>query len=191
MAAIVDEIRALFEQSGSSMYAGEPVTQTEHALQAAELGWRAGASDALIVAALMHDVGHLLHGLGEDVALQGVDDEHERLGAEWLAESFPETVSQPVLLHVMAKRYRCAVDAAYRDQLSPASRLSLQLQGGPLDQEQASQYRASPFYEDSLLLRSWDEAAKVPGEETESLDFFLQYVSRVVLPGSGSGNDAG
>ena len=191
MPAIVDEIRTLFEQSGSSMYAGEPVTQTEHALQAAELGWRAGASDTLVVAALLHDIGHLLHGLGEDIALQGVDDEHERLGAEWLAESFPEGVSQPVLLHVMAKRYRCAVDAAYRDQLSAASRLSLQLQGGPLDQEQANQYRANPFYEDSLLLRSWDEAAKVPGEETESLEFFLQYVSRVAAACPGSGNGAG
>jgi phosphonate degradation associated HDIG domain protein len=189
--AIVDEIRMLFEDSGASMYAGEPVTQTEHALQAAELGRQAGVSDALVAAALLHDIGHLLHGLGEDIALEGVDDEHERRGAEWLARSFPPVVSQPVLLHVMAKRYRCAVDADYRDQLSAASRLSLQLQGGPLDHEQASRYRASPFYEDSLLLRSWDEAAKVPGEETESLDFFLQYVSRVALQDSVSRDGAG
>ena len=112
MAAIVDEIRVLFEESGSSMYAGEPVTQTEHALQAAERGRQAGASEPLVAAALLHDVGHLLHDLGEDIAHQGVDDEHERLGAEWLSASFPLSVSQPVLLHVMAKRYRCAVDPA-------------------------------------------------------------------------------
>jgi phosphonate degradation associated HDIG domain protein len=179
--AIVDEIRVLFEKSGSTMYAGEPVTQTEHALQAAGLGRQAGAADPLVAAALLHDVGHLLHNLGEDIAQQGVDDEHERRGAEWLSDSFPKSVSQPVLLHVMAKRYRCAVDPAYLDQLSPASLLSLQLQGGPLDEQQASQYRADPFYEDSLLLRSWDEAAKVPGEETESLGFLLQYVSRVAV----------
>jgi len=185
--AIVDEIRLLFEQSGSSMYAGEPVTQTEHALQAAELGRQAGASDPLVAAALLHDIGHLLHDLGEDIAKEGVDDEHERRGAEWLAGCFPPSVSQPVLLHVMAKRYRCAVDSAYLDQLSPASLLSLQLQGGPLDEQQASNYRADPFYEDSLLLRSWDEAAKVPGEETESLEFFLQYVSRVAVGRSENG----
>ena len=191
MPAIVDEIRVLFEESGSTMYAGEPVTQTEHALQAAELGRQAGASDALVAAALLHDVGHLLHNLGEEIAQQGVNDEHERRGAEWLATSFPLAVSQPVLLHVTAKRYRCAVDPAYLNQLSDASLLSLQLQGGPLDEPQVSQYRADPFYEDSLLLRSWDEAAKVPGEETESLDFFLQYVRREAIADPGLGDDVG
>ena len=190
MASIVDEIRLLFEESGSGMYAGEPVTQTEHALQAAQLAWQSGASDSLVAAALLHDVGHLLHDHGEDIAQQGVDDEHERLGAEWLTASFPPAVSQPVLLHVMAKRYRCAVDPAYLDQLSAASLLSLQLQGGPLDQQQVSQYQENPYYEESLLLRSWDEAAKIPGQETESLEFFLQYVRQAVMVDAGPVDDA-
>ena len=181
MSALVDQIRQLFAESGDNMYAGEPVTQTEHALQAASLALKAGASDAMVAASLLHDVGHLLHNLGEDIAKQGVDDEHERLGAEWLARSFPPEVSQPVMLHVMAKRYRCAIDRSYFDRLSDASRLSLELQGGPLDEEQVRHYQADPYYQDSLMLRNWDEAAKVPGQPVESLDDMLQYVGRVEL----------
>lgn len=179
----VVEIDRLFSESGQGMYAGEPVTQTEHALQAADLAERSGASEELVTAALLHDVGHLLHDLGEDIALQGVDDCHESLGAEWLASAFPPGVTRPVELHVAAKRFRCATDENYFAKLSAASRLSLSLQGGPFSPSEVEQFREDPFFEDALRLRRWDEAAKVPGKETPDLPHFLDIVERVLAGG--------
>ena len=171
--SLLAELRQLFQQSGSNMYAGEPVTQTEHALQAASLAEQDGASDALVVAGLLHDVGHLLHDLGEDIAEHGVDDCHEQLGAEWLQQHFPDAVTQPVMLHVAAKRYRCAIDEQYYQKLSSASRLSLSLQGGPFSASQVQHFREGPFFHDALQLRGWDEAAKVPGMATPGLEHYL------------------
>lgn len=115
MAAIVDEIRLLFEHSGNSMYAGEPVTQTEHALQAAELSRRARAPDPLVAAALLHDIGHLLHDLGEDIAQEGVDDEHERRGAEWLSGCFPLSVNRELRVRLWHGRWEpCRQEVFYR-----------------------------------------------------------------------------
>jgi phosphonate degradation associated HDIG domain protein len=177
---IVATIRDLFEKRGSSMYSGEPVTQTEHALQAAWAAEQENASDSLIAAALLHDVGHLLHDMGEDCADDGVDDRHEALGALWLARHFGPDVVEPVRLHVPAKRYLCAVDAAYRARLSPASVLSLQLQGGPYSPEEVELFRAHPHFKASLRLRGWDETAKVRGLVTPPLGHFLDSVERVL-----------
>jgi predicted HD phosphohydrolase len=105
---IVIAIEELFERRGAAMYFGEPVTQLAHALQCAWLAERAGASDALVVAALLHDVGHLVHGLDEDVADNGIDARHEQAGQRWLAQFFGLEVTEPVRLHVEAKRYICA-----------------------------------------------------------------------------------
>src|SRR6516225_6317978 len=113
------------------MSAGEPVSQTEHALQTAWAAEQAGAASALIAAALLHDIGHLLHDLPEDCAHHGIDDAHEVRGARWLVQHFGPDVTEPVRLHVPAKRYLCSTDPAYRSQLSEASELSLKLQGGP------------------------------------------------------------
>ena len=138
------EIEHLFGERGGSMYAGEPVTQTEHALQCAMLAEQEDGSSAMITAALLHDIGHLLHGHDEDCAEQGIDDHHEALGMRWLSPRFGPEVCDPVGMHVMAKRYRCAVDAAYHGRLSAASQKSLRLQGGPLSPAAVERFRRQP-----------------------------------------------
>ena len=178
--AIVAEIRQRFQEKGTDMYAGEAISQTEHALQAAFAAEQAGESAELIVAALLHDIGHLLHKHEEDCATQGIDDLHERIGAQWLVHYFPKEVTEPIWLHVAAKRYRCATDAEYASRLSPASVLSLQLQGGPFDSAEQMEFEHNPWSQAALRLRNWDEAAKVPDFETPELEYFLTYVQRVL-----------
>ncbi|MFH1302468.1 MAG: phosphonate degradation HD-domain oxygenase [Planctomycetota bacterium] len=177
---IVEEIRQRFMEKGNEMYAGEAISQTEHALQAADAAEQADASPELIVAALLHDFGHLLHKHDEDCATQGIDDLHENIGAQWLIRYFPPDVTEPIRLHVDAKRYRCATDAQYVSRLSPASILSLQLQGGPFNETERAGFEKNPWSQAALRLRSWDEAAKIPGYETPELEYFLTYVSRVL-----------
>jgi phosphonate degradation associated HDIG domain protein len=177
---LVSEIAGLFAHRGSEMYAGEPVTQTEHALQTAWQAEQNKATAALVTAALLHDVGHLLHDLGEDCADEGIDDRHEALGAEWLASHFGADVVEPVRLHVAAKRYRCAVDPEYHSRLSDASRLSLKLQGGPFTETQARRFEQHPYFQDAVRLRLWDEGAKIPNVETPSLEQFLGIVRKAV-----------
>jgi len=163
----------MFRDRGRDAYFGEPVSQAEHALQAAHLGEVAGASDSLIVAALLHDVGHLLHNLGEDAAERGIDDRHERSGGSWLSKNFGPEVAEPVRLHVDAKRYLCAVEPSYLETLSPASKRSLELQGGPMDPEEIARFRANPHHRDAVQLRRWDDEAKIPGLEVPGLDHHL------------------
>ena len=130
--------------------------------------------DRLIVAALLHDVGHLLDGQDEDLAERGVDGRHEEAGGAWLARHFGPEVTAPIRLHVAAKRYLCAVNPAYLDGLSPASRLSLELQGGPMEAEESAQFAANPYYRDALRLRHWDDTAKVPGLAVPGLEHYRQ-----------------
>lgn len=159
----VEDILDLFARRGAAAYHGEAVSQEEHALQAADLAGREGAPDALVVAALLHDVGHLLDGQDEDLADRGIDGHHEEAGCAWLGRHFGPEVTEPIRLHVAAKRYLCAVDPAYLDGLSPASRLSLKLQGGPMGPAEIAAFEANPYFRDAVRLRHWDDAAKVPG----------------------------
>jgi phosphonate degradation associated HDIG domain protein len=168
----IEIILALFEERGSAAYVGEAVSQREHALQAAWAAERDGASPALIAAALLHDVGHLLHDLPEDCALDGIDSRHEERGRAWLAAHFGPAVTEPIRLHVAAKRYLCATNAAYRDALSPASVRSLQLQGGAFTPEEAAEFIRQPFAAEAVALRRWDDAAKVPGLSVPGLGHF-------------------
>ncbi|WP_422925179.1 phosphonate degradation HD-domain oxygenase [Singulisphaera sp. PoT] len=158
-----EEIARLFETQGHSAYFGEAVSQTEHALQAADLAEREGASPALIVAALLHDVGHLLGESDIDPADHGQDGQHEELGVAWLNRSFGPEVTEPIRLHVVAKRYLCRVEPGYFDDLSPASKRSLTLQGGIFSAEEAKAFESNPHFEAAIRLRHWDDEAKVPG----------------------------
>jgi phosphonate degradation associated HDIG domain protein len=162
----------LFKERGDAAYIGEPVSQTEHALQTAWAAEQSGAGGALIAAALLHDVGHLLHNLHEDCALSGIDDAHETHGAHWVALHFGPDVAEPVRLHVQAKRYLCATDPAYLGTLSEASLRSLQLQGGPFTPGQETEFMSLPHAEAAVALRRFDEQAKVRGLQTPGLEHF-------------------
>lgn len=177
----VDQIVNLFEHQGQAAYLGEPVSQEEHALQAADLAVRGGAADTLIAAALLHDIGHLLHGLGEDIADRGIDAHHETAGQQFLSRHFGDAVSEPVRLHVMAKRYLCASDAAYLAHLSPASVQSLGLQGGPLTQDEATQFESNPFYREAVRLRRWDDQAKIPGLTVPPVEHYRALLEKLCV----------
>ena len=169
----VDEIRELLEGGAGRQYGGERVTQLAHALQCAAAAEAAGAPAALIVAALLHDVGHLIHDLGPRPAQRGIDDRHEERGAEWLARWFGLDVAEPVRLHVDAKRYLCGTEPGYFHGLSAGSVRSLALQGGPFDAEAAARFVEQPHAADAVRLRRWDEAAKVAGLATPDLAHFV------------------
>jgi len=168
----VGRILTLFRNRGDAAYIGEPVSQTEHALQAASWAERESASQELVTAALLHDVGHLLHGLADDCVQHGIDDQHEQLGWRWLQQYFGPAVTEPVRMHVAAKRYLCATDPEYWESLSPASRSSLNLQGGPFDAAEVTRFQTSPFTDDAVRLRRWDDRSKLPGLVTPGLEHY-------------------
>lgn len=177
--AITEEIETLFSEHGNNRYS-EVVTQAEHALQCAKLAEMAGSDNALIVAALLHDIGHMLHKLGPEPAAKGIDDRHEAVGAGWLARAFGPAVTEPIRMHVDAKRYLCAVDPDYFDTLSPASVRSLQLQGGPMNAEEVASFDENPHFSAAVQLRRWDEAAKVAGERTPSFSYYTNLFDAVL-----------
>ena len=157
--AFLAEITALFARLGALHY-GEDVTQMEHALQTAHHAKLDGAAPALVAAALLHDVGHLMQKIGEDAADRGIDTRHEQIGAGYLARAFAAEVTEPIRLHVAAKRYRVAVDPDYAARLSQASRQSLALQGGPMNPDEIKVFLADPHAGAARKLRGYDEAGK-------------------------------
>jgi phosphonate degradation associated HDIG domain protein len=166
----VGKIVRLFEDRGDSAYGMEVVSQREHALQTAFLARQSGADLSLVVAALLHDVGHLLHNLPADAPEKGQDDQHEELGRRWLARWFDVDVLEPIRLHVAAKRYLCTVDPSYQERLSRPSLVSLALQGGPMSPEVIKAFEASPQHLAAIALRRWDDEAKVPHLQVPTID---------------------
>ena len=153
----IEDIVRLYEARGHLHY-GEGVTQIDHALQSAALAEGEACAPNLVVAALLHDVGHLLEA--DDLAQSGVDDRHEAFGARALARIFGDAVYQPVALHVAAKRYLCFIEPRYLAGLSAASQRSLKLQGGPFNQAQALAFERAPYWRDAVLLRRFDDGGK-------------------------------
>ena len=182
----VSEIVRLFAERGDSGYGHEAVSQREHALQAASLAFAEGASPAMITAALLHDIGHLLHDLPENAPGEGVDDRHEELAGRWLAPRFGDDVVEPVRLHVAAKRYLCTVEPMYQKQLSPPSLLSLQLQGGPMTDDEVQRFRESPHCPAAVALRRWDDVAKDPAAVVPGLDAFVPFITKSLASSAGS-----
>lgn len=165
-------IAELFASEGAADYLGEAVTQATHMLQAAARAELAGAGPAMIAAALLHDVGHFTGtATGRDL-MQGTDDRHSDQGATWLAQWFGPQVTEPVRLHVDAKRYLCAAEPGYFDRLSPASAYTLGVQGGPMEAAEAAKFAASPYAADACQVRRWDDEAKVPDAPTPTFQHF-------------------
>jgi phosphonate degradation associated HDIG domain protein len=175
-ADIVQKIITLFNEQGDSEYGGEPVSQGEHALQSAHLALAEKAPSSLVVASLLHDVGHLLHALPDDAPEQGIDDLHEELGHRFLIKYFTQAVSEPVHLHVAAKRYLCAVEPDYFALLSEPSVISLRLQGGPMSKEECQAFESNPYYKDAVQLRRYDDMAKVPNLAVEPIEFYASFL---------------
>jgi phosphonate degradation associated HDIG domain protein len=174
--SVIEEIRAAFARRGDETY-GEGVSQLEHALQCAMCAERDGAGPALVTATLLHDIGHLIHDLPADIADQGIDTQHESLGSAWLSRHFGSDVTEPVRLHVAAKRYLATTEPGYFDLLSPASVQSLHLQGGLMKAEETARFAGERYADDAIKLRRWDDEGKIVGAKTPDLAHFERYVS--------------
>jgi gamma-butyrobetaine dioxygenase len=182
---IVDDLAKLFAEQGGNEYLGEAVTQAEHMLQAAACAQAAGAPDPLIAAALLHDVGHFTrHSGAAEISghelMSGTDNRHSHTGADWLAAWFPEAVTEPIRLHVAAKRYLCAVEPDYYGKLSEASVYTLSVQGGPMSPEEVAEFERGGYADDAVTLRRWDEAAKDPDADVPEFEQYRALLSRLI-----------
>jgi gamma-butyrobetaine dioxygenase len=184
----VDRIAELFAAEGAADYLGEPVTLGQHLLQAAALAAAAGAAPALTAAALLHDAGHLRGEDPEDdraelsgrELMAGRDNDHGERGAAWLARWFPAAVTEPVRLHVAAKRYLCAAEPGYLGRLSPASVYTLRVQGGPMGPAEAAAFAAGPHAAAAVAVRRWDDAAKDPAAEVPGFDAYRSLLASLL-----------
>lgn len=173
-------ITELFDRQGGVRYTGpreEAVSALEHALQCAQLAEEAGASAELTIAALVHDIGHFV-GVN-DLTDDNTDDCHERIGSKWLSAWFPEAVTEPVRLHVDAKRALCASSDGYYNRLSPASKHSLSLQGGVFDDSELKEFLDRPYAKNAMQLRAWDDLAKSAGIKTPPLRHYLKLLGDI------------
>lgn len=177
---IIDEIDALFAARGSDLY-GEKVTQLQHAVQSAAAAVGRGCADELVVASLLHDIGHLIHDDAGAAYHNGVDDLHEELGAAWLTERFPPEVVEPARLHVDSKRYLCHAEPGYHDALSEASAKTLAMQGGPMTEDEAAAFREHPMFDEAILLRRFDDIGKNPDDHRESIADYHDRLRAVLI----------
>ena len=177
--AFVAALFDLYGRIGGLRY-GEDVSQLEHALQTAHHARLDGAPDDLVAAALLHDVGHMMQKAGEDAADRGIDAQHEQIGAGFLARAFGPEVTEPVRLHVAAKRYLAAREAGYLERLSAASLQSLALQGGPMSEAEAEAFLAAPYAQAAVRLRRYDEQGKDPGAQIADLAAYEQLLCNLI-----------
>lgn len=177
---VVQQIVELFRERGAELYGSEAVTQMQHAIQTAVLAQQEHAEPALVVAALLHDVGHILgHTPLPTDDSQNYDDHHENRAYAWLHEHFGKQVAEPVQLHVAAKRYLCSVDPSYCDKLSPTSLKSYFDQGGPMTTCEQVLFEQHEYYQQALRLRRWDDLAKDPHARMPSIESFVELLQEV------------
>lgn len=176
--SVLDEITLLFSRHGAQAYFGEAVSLTEHSLQTAHAAQLAGAPGALVVAALLHDVGHLIDDVPHDIQDWKTDARHEEVGSGWLAMRFGPEIHEPVRLHVAAKRYLCAVDSSYFARLSAASVRTLELQGGRMSAAEVATFERERFFADAVRIRRWDDQGKVADVVTPALTAYGPLISR-------------
>lgn len=192
---ITDEIMDLYKGYGGNEYAGEKVTQLEHMAQAAQLAEEQGFDEEVILAAFLHDIGHISEAAADAAAVGvsaaaadsrrmgdfGIKD-HEELGAEFLREKgFSKKVYRLVESHVEAKRYLTARDPAYYAQLSEASKKTLEYQGGPMTGEEAAAFEQYPLFTLIIQMRKWDEEAKIEHKPLPDLQHYRRMILRHLL----------
>ena len=175
---IISEIEAIYSRWGTSKY-DEQVSQIEHAVQCAEFARLAEADDELIVATLLHDIGHLLElERREGNAVLTENDEHESTGAAFLARHFSSAVTAPIALHVEAKRFLCTTEETYFGKLSLGSVRSLEMQGGKMSAEEVERFAKHPARESAVALRRWDELGKDLQPSGLTFADFREYLRR-------------
>jgi phosphonate degradation associated HDIG domain protein len=177
---IVAFIGDIFERRGGEEYLGEPVTMAEHMLQGAHLAEQQGEEEIIIVATLLHDIGHFTSEFGAFSMDDTHDKHHEEAGAQVLEHFFPNLVVDCVRHHVAAKRYICATDPNYFAQLSVASIHSLKLQGGPMDAAEIAQFERNPNIKEIVRVRHLDDAGKIAGLTTPGFAHYAPMLQRVV-----------
>lgn len=184
MALTLNDITTLLNTHGSKQYGGEAVSQLEHALQCAYLAECAQESEETIVAALLHDLGHLLSAgqvNDKQPASEDADDLHQYIALPFIRTLFSDAVLEPIKLHVDAKRYLCAVDKGYWSTLSEASRNSLETQGGIYSDQEALAFESRDYGQHAVRLRRYDDLAKKPGALTPDLNHYLAIMYRVAI----------
>ncbi|HXZ65671.1 MAG TPA: HD domain-containing protein [Streptosporangiaceae bacterium] len=183
----VEIIARLFASEGAADYLGEPVSQAAHMLQAGALAEQAGAAPELVAAALLHDVGHFTGTRTGHDLMRGTDNQHGEQGAAWLAQWFGPLVTEPVRLHVAAKRYLCAVEPGYLSRLSPASVYTLGVQGGPMRADELTEFEASPHASAACQVRRWDDQAKDPAAIPPPFEHFAPLLATLARRGGDTG----
>ena len=176
MSDVYNEIYDIFTNQVSREYLGEDVTLVDHALQCAELAIQDNSPKNLVVAALLHDIGHLLIDESVEAFKDGIDLHHDEIGAQWVSSRFPIEVSEPIRLHVDAKRYLVTKDPAYSEKLSEASLKTFQMQGGYMTEFEIQQFLDNSYSEDAIQVRLWDDAGKIRGKKTVELADLRAYI---------------
>ncbi len=187
MVVSIETIVEILETRGPNRYGSEAVSQLDHALQCAQIAADAGESKELVVSALLHDLGHMINVDSSQRAAfnatvqERFDDLHQLHAVSFLRGTFSERILAPIRMHVDAKRYLCAIDFNYWKNLTPASKYSLELQGGTFDATEAKQFSAKPHALRAVSLRRFDDQAKKPGIRTESLEFFSRLLDECAI----------
>lgn len=176
----LDHLTELFTARKAKDDVGEHLSNAAHMSQTAAAARAANADDTLVAACLLHDVGHWLHDRPADAMARGEDGRHEEVGARYLAPYFAEPVTRPIALHVAAKRYLCATEPDYFRELSPGSVRTLELQGGPMDAEEQTAFRAIPDHPNAVAIRRWDEYGKIPGLDVPDFDAYRPMLRKLM-----------
>ncbi|MDC0353707.1 HD domain-containing protein [Candidatus Pelagibacter sp.] len=176
---IIEKIISNFINS-KSLYIGEKVTMSEHMIQTAMLAEKAKCNDELICSCLLHDYGHFILENPDELVKLDVDGEHENIGYEYLKNFFKKEIVEPIRYHVLAKRY-LAKDKKYFNLLSEASKTSLRLQGGILNEEKCSKFETQEYFKSSILLRKFDEAAKKTDIEMKSIHDYQKLLTSKLI----------
>ena len=165
---ILDKIISNFKNN-KSLYIGEKLTMSDHMIQSAMLAEKSKSNDDLICSCLLHDYGHFIIENPDTLVKNNEDGEHESIGYEYLKKFFNKEIVEPIKYHVLAKRY-LARDIKYLSHLSEASKISLKLQGGVLNDKESEEFKKKKYFKNSVLVRKFDEAAKKTNIKMKSID---------------------